>query len=78
MTRCSMALVSRSRQQWLCDAVKAIADHLESKRMASRAQPDDEYAMEETPLSVLPFDLSDVDIEEEDREGLPETDEDEY
>jgi hypothetical protein len=73
-----MALISRARQQWLCDSVKSIADHLESKRMAATAQPEDEHPMQETSLSILPFDTLDVDIEQEDREGLPESDEDDY
>ena len=72
-----MALISRARQQWLCDAVAQMAEHLEVKRAADSLDTDDPNAPMVPVINVVPFDVNDVDLELEDREGLPDSEEDE-
>ena len=54
-----------------------VAEHLEVKRAADSLDADDPDAPMVPVINVVPFDVNDVDLELEDREGLPDSEEDE-
>ena len=54
-----------------------MAEHLEVKRAADSLDTDDLDAPMVPVINVVPFDVNDVDLELEDREGLLDSEEDE-